>query len=127
MPGIQPIHNVPARRSAEQMVTTMTDEEHAEMKAKFRTYSLQRNQTILATKKNKTPFKRSDTSIALPDLQCHYLEELPEDVDVIKKGDVIYFICKGLVRLRVGHTNSELTCRNAAQTYERAPATMGAA
>ena len=87
----------PARRSAEQMVTPMTDEEHEEMKAKFRTYSVQRNETILATKKNKATLKlrRSDTSIALPDLQGHYLEELPEDFDVIKKGDVIYFIWNG--------------------------------
>jgi hypothetical protein len=99
MSGAQPIHNIPARRrSAEQMVKPMTDEEHEEMKAKFRTYSVQRNETILATKKNEATLKlrRSDTSIALPDLHCHYLEELPEDVDVIKNGDDIYLIVMAL-------------------------------
>ncbi len=75
-------------------MTPMTDEELEEMKAKFRTYSVQRNETIQATKKNKATLKlrRSDTIIALPDLQCQYLEELPEDVDVIKNGNVMSFI-----------------------------------
>jgi len=93
---------MPPRRSSEQMVTPMTDEEHEEMKAKFRTYSVERNQAILATKSNINAFRRSNTSIALPDLQCHYLEELPEDVDVIKKGDAIYFFVMALGQLASG-------------------------
>jgi hypothetical protein len=77
--------------NAGQMITHESEEVQA-TRTKFQAYSLERKKKSDATRSSRGSFKRMDSVQETQVSLSQYLEEIPDEAQVIKKGEAISFV-----------------------------------
>ena len=94
-PEQSPAHPGPGlpeqEKNAGQMITHES-EEVQDKRAKFQAYSLERKKKSDATRSSRGSFKRMDSVQETQVSLSQYLEEIPDEAQVIKKGEAISFV-----------------------------------